>query len=150
MKRYTLFKPVFIAVMGLCLISSFILAGCTQVPPTKDEFEFVLLQPTTSVACGERVVYSSELVNQSDACYTLSHADPLIILMVCEASANPPLAVGTVLIESELKKGEKITKDLTVEFTEPGDYKLIAACSYFIGDAEYFYELEPVVIHVSE
>lgn len=127
-----------------------VLFSCASSITQKDDFTFNLIEPIVNVRCGETVDYTACLINNSKNEYTLSHGVPLITLYVYNDGDAPEEGVGSSLIKTIIKADEYIDKSIHVKFDEPGKYRLRAFCSFCIEDIKYFYEVEPILINVSD
>lgn len=93
-------------------------------------FEFTLLDPTLKVHCGETVEYVAQLVNKTNDSFTLSHGVPLITLYAYNYGDAPNEGMGASLVENTIDANESIEKNISVRFTECGDYMLRAYCVF--------------------
>lgn len=140
------FKDLLLIILAVsCLLC---LSACAG-QPQKNDFSFELINPALNVRCGEKADFAARLVNKTENEYLLQHGFPLITVYVYPDGEAPKVGVGTVLIETTIKPYENIDKSIHVKFDEPGEYILRSFCVFF-GGAEFYYETEPVTIHVSE
>lgn len=126
------------------------LTCCGKRFPDKNDFEFILQDPVTSVRCGETIRYSAKLINKTHADHTLSHGFPLISLYVYNYGEAHEEGIGASLIKSNIDADGFIEKNISVCFTEQGEYILRAYCVFFIDENEFRYEVDSVRISVKE
>ncbi len=137
---------ILLAIVGFsCLLTS-----CNTHAPNTDDFDFLIQNPVLAVHCGDTIEYSAKLINKTNKKFILSHGVPLITLYVYNYGDTPEEAVGASLIKSTIDADDSIEKNISVCFTEQGDYMLRAYCNFFVDDKEYRYEIDPVKISVSE
>lgn len=126
------------------------LTSCNNDTPSKEDFEFCLVDPILEVGCGDIVIYKAKLKNKTNNTYTLSHGIPLITIYIYTVGEKPEDGVFSTLLETKMEGLKTHSKELTTQFTEPGEYMVRAYCSFAIGDKQFRYEIEDQKISVCE
>ena len=138
--------PVLLIIAICCLF----LASCSSKPPSRSDFKFSVTSPALEINCGKTVTYAAELKNRTGSRYVLSHGMPLITLYIYTPGEKPEDGVCSTLRETKISGLETIRKELSTQFTEPGEYRLRAYCSFSVQGENFHYEVDDYKIIVNE
>ena len=75
---------------------------------------------------------------------------PLITLYIYTPGEKPEDGVCSTLRETKISGLETIRKELSTQFTEPGEYRLRAYCSFSVEGENFYYETDDYTITVTE